>query len=122
VGVAYNYYLENNDRFDNNLIITPDSAMDFTVYAGDYVRIVLYDQFTMLQDAVDDPTIDNTFEFGRLMNTAGLSSYWDINENTQFTFGYRHTLMRSLNSQFDFIDRQTHSIHGQLTPSIERSH
>jgi hypothetical protein len=118
VGVAYNYYLENNDRFDNNLIITPDSAMDFTVYAGDYVRIVLYDQFTMLQDAVDDPTIDNTFEFGRLMNTAGLSSYWDINENTQFTFGYRHTLMRSLNSQFDFIDRQTHSIHGQLTHQL----
>lgn len=115
VGLAYNLYTFNDEANSNNLIITPDSAMDFTVYAGDFVRIVIYDQFTMLQDALDSPTIDNTFDFGRFYNTAGISSYWDLNEDTQLTFGYRHTLVRSMNDNFRFIDRMTHSVHGQLT-------
>lgn len=115
VGLAYNIYTQNEEANSNNLIITPDSAMDFTIYAGDYVRVVLYDQITMLQDAVDAPTVDNTFDYGRLYNTAGLSSYWDVNEDTQVTFGYRHTLVRSLNQRFDFIDRMTHSVHAQLS-------
>ncbi|MEO0454837.1 MAG: hypothetical protein AAFY98_11995 [Verrucomicrobiota bacterium] len=115
VGIAYNFFAFENGASTDFPIITPDSSTDFTIYAGEHMRIVLYDQFSMLQDPIENPLVNNTFDFGRFLNTAGVSAYWDINEDTQMTFGYRHTLVRSINNNFGFIDRMTHSIHGQLS-------
>ncbi len=115
IGLYRDFYLFNPGEGTDTLGISPQSALEFWIYAGEHVRFVLFDHFALEDDAVDEPTLNDTLGFYRFTNTAGITGYWDINESLTASLGYRYTKIISLAERFEFLDRDTHSVDGSLS-------
>jgi hypothetical protein len=103
LGIGYAKYL-NHSEFDTaGLLSAPNSNVSFDVYIGDF-RITLFDQFSIQQNPVDEITLSQVGRFERFQNSAGLIVIWDLNAVTLVS-GYTNYLLRSLDSQFKFLDR-----------------
>jgi len=115
IGLYRNQYLFNPEETTDGIGIAPNSALEFWVYVGDYLRIVFFDHFALEEDAIDEPTLNNTLGFSRFTNTAGATAYWAINDNLNASLGYRYTKVISLSDEFDFLDRDTHSVDASIS-------
>lgn len=107
LGLGYRKHVFHPDADSDFLEVSPNSRIDFTFYAGDFAFTV-YDNLSLRQDALDDPTINDTVNFARFENTAGLDVNWDIN-TLIFTAGYARTDWISLDNDFDFLERATNT-------------
>ena len=108
LGIGFVHYIEHPNATDNDLFITPGSQVAFNVYVADIFRINFHDSFALLQDPVDQPNLSNTTDFGRFVNTVGVTLVTDLN-TLVLTAGYDHFNYWSLNSDYDFLDRSSES-------------
>jgi hypothetical protein len=100
VGVGYNDYL----RYTSNssFVITSASQLSFDVFIKDF-RINLHDRFSMSDDPSTQPAISGTSQYGMLMNTAGITTTWDLNDLV-LTLGYDHQNSLSTFGQFNYLN------------------
>ena len=115
LGIYRDFYLFNPGEGTEAIGISPQSALEFWIYAGEHVRFVIFDHFALEDDAVDEPTLNDTLGFYRFTNTAGVTGYWDVNESLTLSLGYRYHTVISLADRFDFLDRDTHSVDTSLS-------
>jgi hypothetical protein len=103
LGIGYAKYVSHSEFDTGNLLIAPNSNLSFNIYVGDF-RVTLFDQFSIQQNPVDEITLSQVGKFERFQNAAGLTVTWDLNAVTLVS-GYTNYLFKSLDSQFQFLDR-----------------
>src|SRR6516165_7120895 len=103
LGIGYAAYVNHSQFNTQGLLIAPQSALAFDVYIGDF-RITLFDQFSLLQNPVDEIDLANVGRFPRFENAAGITVLWDLNK-VILTAGYTHYNFQSLESNFSYLDR-----------------
>lgn len=104
VGIGFQRYLGNPDVIKGNMTIAPNSQIGFDVYVADIFRFNFHDRFEIRQDPVDGVTLSNLLNFGRFLNTVGVTMVADLN-TVVITAGYDHFNWISLNSEFDYLER-----------------
>ncbi len=118
-GLGYLKYLRFSDL--DSFFITPDSAMAFQMYAGDFVFDV-HDRFTLTENGSQMPTISSVSGLGEIQNTLGTKVDWDLNKLI-LSAGYDHDLSSSLTEAYRYIDRQSELFSGraalQLNPTLK---
>ncbi len=104
LGIGFVRYIEHPEAAKGDVFITPGSQVAFDVYIADMFRLNFHDSFALLQDPVDTPELNNATNFGRFINTSGVTAVGDFNTIIA-TLGYDHTLYESLNDTYDYLDR-----------------
>jgi hypothetical protein len=103
LGIGYAAYASHSQFDTQSLLIAPQSALSFDVYIGDF-RITFFDQFSLLQNPVDEIDLANVGRFPRFENAAGITVLWDLNK-VILIGGYTHYNFESLDSNFSYLDR-----------------
>ena len=103
LGIGYAAYASHSQFDTQSLLIAPQSALAFDVYIGDF-RITFFDQFSLLQNPVDEIDLANVGRFTRFENSAGITVFWDL-DKVILTGGYTHYNFESLDSNFSYLDR-----------------
>lgn len=114
LGIGFVRYFEHPDATSNDLFITPGSQVAFDLYAFDIFRFNFHDSFSILQDPVDNATLNDVTNFGRFINVAGVTAVADLN-NIVITAGYDHTNYESLTDTYDYLDRSAESFLGSIS-------
>lgn len=117
LGIGYVRYLEHPDATSNDLFVTPGSQVALDVYAFGLFRFNFHDSFAVLQDPVDNASLSNVTNFGRFINTAGVTAVADLN-NVVITAGYDHTNYKALNTSFNYLDRSAESLLGSISLKV----
>lgn len=104
VGLGFQRYVSHPDVIKGNLTIAPNSQIGFDVYIADIVRLNFHDRFEIRQDPIDGVTLSNLLNFGRFLNTAGVTMVIDLN-SVIVTASYDHFNWVSLNREFDYLER-----------------
>jgi hypothetical protein len=86
--IGYSKYINNPALDRQNLLISPDSALSFDVYVGDF-RFNFHDQFSFQQETVSQGSLGGLAQLPRFINTIGASVLWDMND-VIWTLGYDH--------------------------------
>lgn len=86
--LSFAKYLEHSQFDQQNLTISPDSALSFKLYTGD-LRIELHDYFSLKNETRDEGTLSGIASLPRFENTAGIGLFWDWN-NVTLAIGYDH--------------------------------
>jgi hypothetical protein len=89
-------YLEHSEFDQQNLTISPDSALSFKIYTGDF-RIDLHDRFSLQNETRDRGSVNGISSLPRFENTIGIGVLWDLNYVTWF-LGYDHYSFTTLGS------------------------
>jgi hypothetical protein len=103
LGIGYAAYVSHSKYNSESLLIAPNSAVAFDIYVGDF-RITLFDEFSLLQNPVDEINLANVARFARFQNAAGITVLWDLNK-VILVGGYTHYNLESFNSDFNYLDR-----------------
>ncbi|MBV9674681.1 MAG: outer membrane beta-barrel protein [Verrucomicrobia bacterium] len=103
LGIGYAAYASQSQFDTQSLLIAPLSALSFDVFVGDF-RITFFDQFSLLQNPVDEINLANVGRFTRFENAAGITVVWDLNK-VILTGGYAHYNFESLTSNYSYLDR-----------------
>lgn len=114
LGIGFVRYFEHPNATSNDLFVTPGSQVAFDLYAFNTFRINFHDSFSVLQDPVDNATLNDVTNFGRFINTAGVTVVGDFN-NIVVTGGYDHTNYKSLTDTFNYLDRSAESLLGSIS-------
>ena len=117
LGVGFVRYLEHPDATSGDIFITPGSQVAFDVYVADTYRINFHDSFAILQDPVDNAALSGVTDFGRFVNTAGVTVVGDYN-TVVATVGYDHTNYVALNDTYDYLDRNAESVLGSVSLKV----
>jgi hypothetical protein len=104
LGLAYSKYMEHGNLDTRAVLLDPGSQLSFDVFVGGVLRLNFHDRFAILQNPVDEPTLSNVARFDRFQNSAGVTGLVDLND-LKFVVGYDHFNFRSLDSEFDSLDR-----------------
>lgn len=110
LGLSYDKYLDNPEADSNNVVIAPDSALNFRVGVGKHVTIDFFDRFSYQQTPLDSPTIGNTLDFGRFENDLGYLATWRVNKVIELDHGYHWTKVLHTSEEFRYLDRDTHNL------------
>lgn len=113
VGIGFQRYINHPDVIKGNMTIAPNSQIGFDVYIADVVRLNFHDRFEIRQDPVDGVTLSNILNFGRFLNTAGVTMVADLNA-VIITAGYDHFNWISLTRQFDYLERADEQFSGSI--------
>jgi hypothetical protein len=117
LGVGYLKYLDHPELDSQQVLISPDSAVTFDIYTGDF-RINLHEKFSIQQDPVGEGALSNVGKFVRFENVIGASVLWDLND-VLITFGYDHLNFITLGAttaggedttDVRFLDHQTDQV------------
>ncbi|XHR26781.1 MAG: hypothetical protein ACFUZC_12580 [Chthoniobacteraceae bacterium] len=105
LGLGYRSYITHIKQYGSNTPeVTPDSYISFDVYINDAVKINFHDLIHISYDPTEQPALSNVRTFGRLENTVGATTTWDLNELiVQST--YDHFTYVSLTGEFDYLNR-----------------
>ena len=95
VSVGYPFHLNNSSLDRVNVTVSPDSALSFDVYSGDF-RINFHDSFSIQNDLINTGT-NGVAQLPRFTNTIGINVLWDLNE-VILTLGYDHLNFTTLGS------------------------
>ncbi len=109
--LAYAKYWDHSELDTNNILITPNSALDFNVYVSD-VRLNLHDKISIQQDPATVSQLSGVSTFQRMTNTVGIGAEWDLNLVT-LNGGFDHETFTSLDDQFSSLDRSTDTLSGK---------
>ena len=86
--IGYSSYYNNPRLNQQNIQISPDSALSFDVYAGD-VKINFHEQFSLQNTAVDQGGVSGVAQLARFTNVIGTRALWDMND-VIWSLGYDH--------------------------------
>ncbi len=100
VGIGYLKYLKTTQL--DRLYITPDSALAFQMYAGDFTFDV-HNRFTINESVTQSPSVSGTGDFSQLRNSLGTGVDWNLNKLI-FSFGYDHEIVASTSGTFKYAD------------------
>jgi hypothetical protein len=103
VGLGYDEYLEHS-RY-SGLRVDSASQLSFDMRIKDFL-INFHDRFSFTRDPSTEASLAGTAEYGGLMNSAGLTTTWDL-EDVVLTLGYDHQNFISSASQFSYLDRSS---------------
>lgn len=121
IGLGYSKYWHHPELDTQNILISPNSMLDFNVYVGD-IRFNLYDRLSIQEDPSSDPQLSGTSKFRRLENTTGLRADWDLNKIV-LGAGFEHYIFKGLDdgsvttdtgATFGGLDHEMDSIFGQI--------
>ena len=110
VGLSYDKYLDHPEADSNNVLVSPDSALNFRVGVGKHVTIDFFDRFSYQQTPLDNPTISNTLDYGRFKNDLGYLATWRVNKVIELDHGYYWTKVLHTSEEFRYLDRDTHNL------------
>jgi hypothetical protein len=124
-GVGYDEYLEHGQY--SALRVKSDSQLSFDMYIKDF-WINFHDRFSYFQDPSAEASLAGTAVYGGLMNAAGLSTTWDL-EDVVLTLAYDHQNFISSSGQFSYLNRASElplaragfRFNSQLTAGVEGS-
>ncbi len=85
-GAGYSAYVLHSEL--RRYYVTPDTAVSFDVYVGDF-WINVHDRVSVTENSYQDPTAVGSGNFSQLQNAAGLGATWDLNQVT-LKLGYDH--------------------------------
>lgn len=112
--IGYLKYINNSVLDRQNLVISPDSALSFDIYSGDF-RFNFHEQFSYQLETVSQGALAGVAQLPRFTNTVGASVLWDMND-VIWTIGYDH---------FDFITvgdaASTQGVLAQNTGQLDHS-
>ena len=94
LGAGYSAYATHSDL--NQFYVNPGSGLSLNIYAGDCV-INLHDRISITENAYQNPTAGGNGNYAQLENTAGASTFWDLNKLVA-KLGYDHANDISLGS------------------------
>jgi len=117
LGLGYNEYLSHSDLNTRTILLDPGSELSFDVYVGDILKLNFHDQFAIVQNPVDEPTLSNVARFDRFQNSSGITALMDFNA-LQFVFGYDHFLYNTLGSEFSTLDRTEEQFFGSASVAL----
>jgi hypothetical protein len=117
VGIGFQRYLNHPDVIKGNVLIAPNSQIGFDVYVADIFRINFHDRFEIRQDPIDGVTLSNILNFGRFLNTAGVTVVADLN-TVVVTAGYDHFNWISLTREFDYLERADEQFNASIAYQI----
>ena len=86
--LGYTKYLIHSQFDQSQIVVSPDSALSFDVYTGDF-KINFHDAFSYQQDPVDEAELSNVVNFDRFQNDVGAGVLWDLNK-VILTLNYDH--------------------------------
>ncbi len=112
LGIGYAFYLDHSNADTNAVLISPDSALSFDVFVGDF-RINFHDRFSLQQDPISQIALSNVVNYGRFENSAGVLVLWDLNQAIA-TLGYDHYTYVSTTSRFDYLNRNAEEVTGTI--------
>ena len=92
--LGYTAYLNTPELNQQLIIISPDSALNFDIYSGDF-RINFHEQFSIQQDPITQGGAAGIARLGIFTNTAGIAVLWDTNDII-WSFGYDNLMWFSL--------------------------
>jgi len=124
-GVGYDEYLEHGNY--SAYRVNSDSLLSFDLYIKD-VLIDIHDRFSFSQDPAVDAALAGIAQYGRLMNSAGFSATWDL-EDINLTLGYDHQNVMASPAEFSYLDQSSElplaragiRLYPQLTVGLEGS-
>jgi hypothetical protein len=102
-GVGYDEYLEHSQY--SAFRVNSDSEVLFDVRIKDFL-ITFHDRFSYFQDPSAEAALAGTAIFGGLLNGAGLTTTWDL-EDVVLTLGFDHQNFVSSSQQFSYLDRSS---------------
>lgn len=120
-GLSYIQYFENQQFNQNNILIAPDTGIDYRLYFSDFV-LTLYDYPSINNNAgAQDPGVTNAINFSQFSNQGGLSLLWDLGQ-LLFLTGIERSDVTSLSeSDFNSQNSTSYSLYGivshDLTPT-----
>jgi hypothetical protein len=100
LGVGYNDFLKYSEN--NSITISSSSQLAYDIFIKDF-KFDIHDRIAMTDDPSTQPAISGTSQFGTLVNTAGLTTTWDL-EDVVLSLGYDHQNTESTFSQFNYLD------------------
>lgn len=114
VGIGYDYYVDHDELNSDRPLISPDSAIAFNLYSGDF-KFNFHDRF-YYQESISYGSyvydnrmfynVGNIGILGRYDNMAGLQVDWDLNELI-LTFNYDHEEFWVTDSKYSYLDRSS---------------
>lgn len=111
IGVGYRTYLNHPEL--NSLQISPDSRLNYQIRILK-AQITVHDQFAVQVDPLSRPELSggsSLLNFRRFNNDLGFDVSWEAIRDVTLTAGYDYMLDRSLNSDFQELDRDDHLFH-----------
>ena len=117
LGIGYAAYMNHSDLNSSNMLISPDSQLSFDIFVGDF-KINLHDQFSILQNPIDEGSLSNVGKFDRFQNSLGFSVLWDLND-VKLVLGYNHFNFHSFSSEFSYMDRSEDQVSFSASAAVD---
>lgn len=99
-GIGYVTYLKTHDL--DHLYITPDSALSFQLYTGDFT-INLHERFSVTENVAQAPSVSGTGNLVQYENTPGFEVDWDLYKLI-LSFGYDHDMVWTTSSSYEALN------------------
>jgi len=99
--VGYDAYLQHSEYSGPRIL--SGSMLSFDTYVKDFA-INVHDRFQYTQDSAGEAAVAATGSYGGLVNFAGASVTWDL-EDVVTSLGYDHENFVASNSGFDYLNR-----------------
>jgi hypothetical protein len=99
-GVGYNQYLEHPQY--SALQLSSDSELLFDMRIKDFL-FDFHERASFIEDPGAEASLSGTAQYATFMNTAGLTTTWDL-EDLTLTLGCDHANILASTTQFDYLD------------------
>jgi hypothetical protein len=102
-GVGYDEYLEHSQY--SAFRVDSSSLLSFDMRIKDFLTD-FHDRVSYSQDPSTEASLAGTATYGGLLNTAGLSTTWDL-EDVTLTLGYDHQNFVASTGEFSYLNRSS---------------
>jgi hypothetical protein len=117
LGVGYARYLDHTEYNTDGVLISPSTALEYTLGLGPKVLLSLRERFAYQEDIFDIPVLSNAAKYARYENQVGLQLQWDPNTQIRAAVGYDHYNLWTKEEIFNTQDRTIDTVF--FKPSYE---
>jgi hypothetical protein len=117
LAVGYAKYLNHSTYDTDGLLISPTSALEYTVGLGETLLVSLRERFSYQEDVFDVPVLSNAAKYSRYENQAGIQLQWDPSTKLRAAAGYDRYDLWTKDDVFNTQDRSLDTVF--LKPSYE---
>jgi hypothetical protein len=118
LGLGYAKYIDNSQFDSESVIISPTSALVWTVKAGNFT-ITAKERLSYQEDPFQQPVLSNVANYRRWENQAGIQIDWDATEYSRVAVGYDRFDLSAKDNTYSFQDRTIHTVY--VRPSVDIS-
>lgn len=116
LGLGYAKYVDHSEFDSDGVIISPTSALVWSVKAGD-VTFTVSERLSYQEDPFALATLSNTATFKRLENQAGFEIDWDATEYARVSVGFDRFDLWAKDDSFTSQDRSINTVF--IRPSVD---